>query len=250
VGDGDNKEQERRKLAWTIGGAARGRSGSAGAVRPLLWGAGGWSGDEKGRWLDYDKLHLSEAGHAELARRVAEAIRGAMGGDACGRCAKHEGGGARPGAGLVGVAGAGGLVGGAAARGLARSAAPLLGAGGLAFYWWPPLPLSLSLLPAGTPPAPAPAPVPAPAPAPARPAPMPAPQARPAPGRPQQQAWQGAPAAAAGTGYPNALAPYLAAGGFMDPYTFGYGGTGISIGRGGAGVGVMSLGGRRRLAEK
>ena len=80
----DPKDRERRALADLIYSYSLARP----AVHPFFWGVQ-WSGDQKARWLDGDRLHLTPAGHQELGRQVALAVRREMGADPCGAgCAK------------------------------------------------------------------------------------------------------------------------------------------------------------------
>jgi lysophospholipase L1-like esterase len=60
-------------------------------VHPL-WFSVDWSHDQKEKWIDFDHLHLTEEGHAEVGRQVAEVIKKVMGADPCGGCSKYGGG--------------------------------------------------------------------------------------------------------------------------------------------------------------
>ncbi|KAI8468853.1 MAG: SGNH hydrolase-type esterase domain-containing protein [Monoraphidium minutum] len=84
IGSDDNKDRERRELGKLIYGYSKKRPG----VYPLYYGIE-WNDEQKGKWLDNDKLHLSEEGHRELARQVFMVLRMIMGRDPCASCTKY-----------------------------------------------------------------------------------------------------------------------------------------------------------------
>lgn len=83
VDGSDPKERERKELGRLIYSYSRQNP----RVKCLYYGVN-WSEEQKAKWLDKDKLHLTEEGHKELGSQVYEIIRAFMGRDPCTTCRK------------------------------------------------------------------------------------------------------------------------------------------------------------------